>query len=831
MNSQIKPKVLIVEGDRAIARKAETVLAASGWQVVIESAADQALEQLKQPMSSPFALFISGFELGGSDGGADGISLLESVKALSPITRRMLWIPHDKPDALIDAVNTVSINACITYPINGQELSDQTDNCLKQFKQRIKQTQFKTLISKHNKKMFELAKNLKRKDQANRLLLDEKKSKRSRLEFKQRKLTGNTDQMADISLAKLIFNREVPKDPDVFLDLFRTMIHTMKGLVQSLADKNEIQWEPQGLPDILDEELQSYSHPGVLENFIKTVYIASLDRPLPKIPTPLDESASGLEDSVEKQIELIEDYLELIIEDNGTSALLKKKKDPTQDQFLELNLILSFLGDQGIFFGIVDDSLIEKWIASAGVEDEGLIVAKAELPVLSKDGSIEYYFESEYTNPGKVREDGSIDFHDRGDVPFVEKGSLLARKTAPESGRNGVSVLDEDILVEEPLDPSFLSGHGTLLSDDGLTIFADEDGQPHLDPMGSITVNPEMMVNGDVDFETGNIDFQGNIVIRGTIKQGFSIKGVNLTANEIEGATISLSGELNISSGITDADIQTVGNIHTKFIHNSTILGFGDFTVQNEIIDSEILLSGTCQVPTGHIIASKISAKKGIHAGKIGTPSSLPPKLKVGAEKHIVEMIRKNKIELTSSLEKIEKIQAQIRTWVEEDIVLGTAAAEKAKIQEICQDKIVTLKKKYLQAKEAADATALPQLTSTIKEMFAKTRAAGNDLHGLFEDQDRLRQKSHDAKKIINRYEERNIILVDEKKSLVEYADRGEPDPSVTVYKSIVQGTAIQGLVASITLTEDMGPSKIEEIQVTDGNRKHHEMSISPLNK
>lgn len=79
--------------------------------MAIESTADQALERLKQSMSSPFALFISGLELGD----LDGISLLESVKVLSPTTRRMLCVPYDKPDALIEAANTVSINACITY--------------------------------------------------------------------------------------------------------------------------------------------------------------------------------------------------------------------------------------------------------------------------------------------------------------------------------------------------------------------------------------------------------------------------------------------------------------------------------------------------------------------------------------------------------------------------------------------------------------------------------------------------------------------------------------------------------------------------------------------
>ncbi len=55
----------------------------------------------------------------------------------------------------------------------------------------------------------------------------------------------------------------------------------------------------------------------------------------------------------------------------------------------------------------------------------------------------------------------------------------------------------------------------------------------------------------------------------------------------------------------------TVGNIHTKFINKCKILGFGNFTVLKEIIDSDILLGGNCNISTGHIIGSDISAKSG----------------------------------------------------------------------------------------------------------------------------------------------------------------------------------------------------------------------------
>ena len=54
---------------------------------------------------------------------------------------------------------------------------------------------------------------------------------------------------------------------------------------------------------------------------------------------------------------------------------------------------------------------VEGFHSDAG--EEVLVVAKAKLPVHSRDGVVTYHFKSEYTNPGRVREDGSIDFRER----------------------------------------------------------------------------------------------------------------------------------------------------------------------------------------------------------------------------------------------------------------------------------------------------------------------------------------------------------------------------------------------------------------------------------
>lgn len=825
MTENKKPKVFIVEDDDAASKSAETALSGAGWDVIREPVPTEALRRLEQEGAFGVTLFISGFSVGDTD----GISLLGSVLDISPHTQRMLWVPHDRPDALIEAVNTASIHACMTYPVDPGELPEQAGACLEQFRKDLKQSQFRALISRHNKKMFQVAKNLKKKDQTDRLLLDEKQSKRSRLEFNLRQLERNEEEESSISLADLVAGREIEAAPDTFGQLFMTVAGQVKELATLLAVSRDLEWTPRSMDDILREAPDGFVHPELLDSLVKTAYLSVLELPETSEDTSPESEGPDAEDAGFSEEEAIEKYLELTIEEDGRGAWLKKKNNFSATSFATLDAVLGFLRDHSVYFGIVDDEAIEEWIKKGGKQDEPFAVALAQQPVESRDGSVTYHFTTEYTNPGELREDGSIDFRERGEVPFVKKGTLLAEKQAPVEGKQGVNVMGEEIFCEEPLDPAFVSGHGTELSEDGLSMFAADDGRPHLDPLGEITVNPEFMVNGDVDFKTGNIDFKGNIVVKGTIKQGFHVTGVNLTANEVEGATISLTGDLEVASGITDANIKTVGNIHAKFIHNSTIMGFGNFYVLKEVIDSKILLSGSCQLQTGHIIASTISAKQGIHAGKIGTPSSTPALLKVGREKHIVELLRKNKKRLASSLETIEDLREEIKAWKDEDKILEALAAEMAKIQEGHQDQIRTLKKNYLELKDDVAPEELVQLTRNLKKCLALTKQSAEELQDLFARQDRFRQKIRKARKEIDQCEKENIKLVDEKKYLVEYAGSREPDPSVSVYRSAIQGTRIQGPFSEMVLDEDKGPSLIEEIHSKKGDRSYYEMCIRPL--
>ena len=409
-------------------------------------------------------------------------------------------------------------------------------------------------------------------------------------------------------------------------------------------------------------------------------------------------------------------------------------------------------------------------------------------------------------------DDGRIDFRDRGAIPFVKKDDLLAQKSPALPGKDGMSISGEPIVVEEPIDPVFLAGTGTRLGEDGTSIYADTDGHPHLDPMGEITVSPELSIEGDIDYSTGNIDFNGHIVISGRVKEGFSVKGVSLTAREVEGASLDLSGDLCVSDGITDTEVASVGNIYAKFINNSTANAFGDIVVQKEIIDSQLLLSGTCQNPSGTVMGSKIAARNGVEAGRIGTPASEISQIRTGVEDHIRYWEEKLDSGLNISMEQMQDVKDEMEALEDQDQEIYAVIAQKSREQEKLSADIEELGTKLSEYRHRNNHKAVKQVQSELKSLTAKQKQIDQILNQCFDSHDKNLEKIEAKKTALEAAQARNKSIMLKKRGLKEFHLRTGHKAHVLAQQGITQGTIIMSPRASLTLETDQGRCKIQEL-------------------
>jgi hypothetical protein len=826
---KFKPKLILLENNDTLRNHAKSVLAKAGWDVFCHEVSRDALDMLEQSKDYLFALFISSYKLPKMEGN----DILEKVKSISPVTRRMLIVPFERTDILISAVNKAEIHACITFPFKDEDLVAQAANCFKQFKTNLKRQRLKRVTAHQNKQMFRIAQKLKKKDEANKELVEMKKAKKLALISKLGKAENQYAPDINISLSEALEKKGVTTSPEAFKKEFLLTFQTLKTFFDKVALRRQTPPLSLDLRDILasvtekDQEMPAENEPAdpdVMEKILKATLRYAADA-VDQVRTTLPEW-DGFD--TDRTGHALDPYFAITVTDGMTKAYIEKIKefeDPlpthTVADFLDL------LRQKQISFGIVEDIAIEAWISAAFAGK--ILIAQGEPPIYGEDGNIEYHFKTDFTNPGKINEDGSIDFRERGNIPYVTKGDLLAKKTPPKEGRTGVAVTGHPIPVDEVADPVFLAGSGTELSEDGLSIRAILDGQPHRDILGTISINPDLIIPGDVDFETGNIDFKGHIIVKGMVKEGFTVKGISLTAKEVEGAVIDLSGDLNISVGITNSKISAHGNIYAKFINHCSVMGFQNLVVQKEIIDSDILLSGSCKNPTGHIISSRITAKLGIEANKIGTPASTPCKLKIGIDQHIETLKKGMDAAIEASVKTADLLRNEIKKLEDQDQALYREISEKAHVQDRAQLDIKELKKILPDLQKANDARKLQAATDEIQRLLDRAKAAEKALNGIFDSQDKLANQIEQLKAKLNQIEHKNKALVLEKQALTDFSKKDEPVPALTVAKTIMVDTLVKGPQTALILKEDRSKCKIQEVAVNENGMNYHEMMISDL--
>ena len=817
---------LIIVAEEDLRTQLQKALESDGWQVTAYEAIEPGMDALA---SAPFILFIGGWQFPN----LTGEQLLRRVEKTAPATQRMLVAPAQENTTLIQAVNTARIHACISHPFTPEELLIQARACRDRFQDELEKRQYKRLIKRQNEKLLDLGKKLKRKQDKAQEQIGQAQKRLAQMPPPPKATPGEIS-IKDISLSSLMEDLDLGITPESIFQLFAAAQHALKGEISALAQNEGVTWDTPELKDlgINFEELltpdgaESGAIPPPVVNTLRSmVYFTLLTSKEAREITP---GVSGIDISNTSKGGLITTFLEVKTDEEKIQATLQTKQLLDPDQVSAAD-IMEFAQEIGITHGLVTQTEVQRWMATSPAPNSEFILARGKPCLPNTDGEIEYFFEIHYTNPGKILEDGSIDFRDRGDVPFVKAETVLARKTPPKKGEPGINVYGEPIPLPDLYDPPLLAGNGALANEEETEIVAIQDGQPHLDALGSVTVNKDMIIQGDVDFKTGNVNFNGNIIVMGTVKEGFSVTGSSLTTQAVEGAVIELTGDLNVSNGMANTVVKNVANVHAKFINNCKINGFGSINVQKEVVDSNILVSGKCDISKGHIIASTISASQGIEGRIIGTAASAPPILKVGITDHIDALLRTNEEAIQASMEKINTAKEKIADHTQEHQGLQREIAENVQIQENAQAEALAYKKKAATHRQAGNTQDGATALNRMKAHQEQADQAKKEVKNMFERQDILGTEIETLKGSIRDQENQNVQWIQKKRQLDAFIRNNKPLPRLLVYGSILQGVRIFGPNSSLVMEADRSTCSIKEEELEEHQMRYHEMTISGL--
>ena len=506
--------------------------------------------------------------------------------------------------------------------------------------------------------------------------------------------------------------------------------------------------------------------------------------------------------------------LTLLIAEDGMSATLRIP--PYMDtSHITVEDIKTSLRELDIVFGIVDDALIRGFLNSKIFREKPFKIAEGKPAVPGKDGTVTFFFDTDYLKIGEVSESGSIDFKNRGEIPFVNEGTILAEIAPSTPGKNGKDIFGRDLLVREVKNVFLKCENGTSLSDDGRKAVATVNGQPKLSFGNRLHVLTEIVIPGDVSFETGHVDFAGNVTIRGSVHNDFHVKGANIAAEEILAAHIVAKGDLVVKTGISGAILDVEGDIRAKFINKSTIRAYGSIITDREIIDCDIQTSGAC-VCRGKIVSSTISARQGIEAADIGTEISKPCHLRIGVDDHIAHEVSLIDEDIEVQQNILESLENRMKELTDQGREIQKTIAGLAHIQDRSQVERRELEKNLEQIKVSGNAESLREVELKIEALTRKAHDADTDINMNFDRQDALDAMVKQVREQIWNTKEQIMVLKKQKQDKLDWADKIGTKAYVKTKGPVYSGTTITGKFSSRTLRETMRAVRIHETVAPD---------------
>jgi uncharacterized protein (DUF342 family) len=330
-----------------------------------------------------------------------------------------------------------------------------------------------------------------------------------------------------------------------------------------------------------------------------------------------------------------------------------------------VNDIKESLAHRGVIYGL-KENVIEK-IVKLRIANEAIVVAEGTPPQNGENASIEVLVDPD--KPVELDQEAEkVDYREISAFVYVKEGQEVAIMHPPTAGESGTSVLGEEIKPKPGSDMAFLASIGLNTSEDGLHLIAALDGRLAFKD-NRLSVLPELEIDGDVHFKTGNIDFTGYVKIKGDVKDGFKVvsAGDVEVKGLVEGSYIKSAGNITISGGVRamgKGRLIAAGNISASFVDQAYMRSGGNIIVKNSILHSDVGAAQAVRVKGGaksQIVGGRILAGMEVICQTLGSEAGTKTEVVVGILPEQVE----RRQELKNLIEKGEADLAKAETdWV-----------------------------------------------------------------------------------------------------------------------------------------------------------------------
>lgn len=292
--------------------------------------------------------------------------------------------------------------------------------------------------------------------------------------------------------------------------------------------------------------------------------------------------------------------------------------------------ILRELTERSVIYGVNKDlikEIVDKELYSIPHKISSWLA-----PINGIDGTITFLFEKKAQIIPKEDANGFVNYKDLGLIRNTKAGTIIADITLPTDGTPGIDIRNIPVAQKKGVPANTTHGENIGISGDGTQMLALTDGNLNF-LAGKFAIETVFSMRGDVDAGTGNLDFIGDIIVRGEVHEGFKVssqKSITLYEN-VTGAVIEAGGNVIIKKGCINTKIVSHGDVTIDFVENSNITCDGDLKA-GAFITSTVYCGGALEATgrQGLIMGGKYTCLRNLTANSIGSKSYMATIITVG---------------------------------------------------------------------------------------------------------------------------------------------------------------------------------------------------------
>ena len=305
---------------------------------------------------------------------------------------------------------------------------------------------------------------------------------------------------------------------------------------------------------------------------------------------------------------------------------------------VSLTDILAICNEQEISCGI--DELIMRetveQVQQLGQPKKDIPIARGLLPVTGNDAYLRFEVEIGPL-PGKILQDGSIDWRERKMFVGIDKNELIATKVPLTQGTPGTDVHSLPILQKPGKDIKVKVAGDVQYNEESRQILATCSGVLSIVNGTDVKVSAKQMIDGDVDFSVGNIESNDGLEIKGDVKPGFTVscKGDLSVGGNIQNATIHARGNSKIASGLMGENSRLIsdGDLEISFVERGNITSGGNVIISKGAYYAQVNSKKKilCH-PDSKIVGGTFCSGQDFIGGIVGSDNATPTILVAGVD-------------------------------------------------------------------------------------------------------------------------------------------------------------------------------------------------------